>query len=185
MYLCGVFCSVLSFIISVFDFLTGGHIILALFLACIAIWYIYYRFVKSARLTLSYDHNPVNDFIVANLPSLTKIYTPTPYLLHGDLQTAFFELKRKLVYCPFTIKYERQLVKLKDGGQLAVDWPIFPEIDQKTTHDFIIVIICAMTGGRNDVYVNSIIEDTAKKGYKSVLVNHRGGSKTPLLVLLV
>jgi predicted alpha/beta-fold hydrolase len=145
---------------------------------------VYYRFVKSGKLTLHYNSDQLNNFIIANTPALSKVYTPTPYLLNGDMQTQFFEIKRKLIYCPFTIKYDRQLLKLKDGGQLAIDWPIFPEVDKRMTNEsFIIVILCSLTGGRNDIYVNSLIEDAAKKGYKSVLINHRGGSKTPLLVL--
>jgi predicted alpha/beta-fold hydrolase len=159
-------------------------VLLGLAITLLTLWYLYYRLFKSARVKLYYKHNALNDYIVKNTAEFRKVYSSTPYLVNGNLQTMFFEFKRRMIHCPFTIKYERQLVKLNDGGQLAIDWPIFPEIDKKLTNSSpVIAILSAMAGGRNDSYVNTLIEEAAKRGYKSALINHRGCSKTPLLVL--
>ena len=184
MSLCGVICGITDFLLKLISMLQYPSVFLGLTITLFILWYLYYRFYKSAQIKLYYKHNALNDYIVNNTAEFRKVYSSTPYLLNGNLQTMFFELKRKMIYCPFTIKYERQLVRLNDGGQLAIDWPILPEVDKKfTTSSPLIAIFSAMAGGRNDSYVNTLIEKTAKCGYKSALVNHRGCSKTPLLVL--
>ena len=112
---CEGFCGGVSFILHLLGYLTHLKVILSLILGLILAWYIYYRFFKSARVSLTYDHNPLNDFIVENTPEFSKVYSSTPYLITGDAQTLFFEFKRRLMYCPFNIKYDRQLIKFSDG----------------------------------------------------------------------
>jgi predicted alpha/beta-fold hydrolase len=159
-------------------------VLFALSIVLLTFWYFYYRVYKSAKVKLYYKHNAFNDFLIDNTPEFMKTYSSTPYLLNGNLQTLFFRFKQRMVHCPFIIKYERQLITLSDGGQLSLDWPIFPEVDKKFTNSSpLLVVLAGMASGRNDLSVNTLIEAAAKRGFKSVLVNHRGCSKTPLLVL--
>lgn len=184
MAICLPLCSLLSSLWDVINVVTFGHPMLSILLALTALWYIDYRFVKSGPLTLTYASNAMNDFIVSRTPALTKVYTPTPYLLTGDLQTGFHALRRRLVRSHFPLQYNRQLLPLKDGGQLALDWPVFPEVDERMSAErAVVAVVPGLAAGRNDVTVNKLITDLGRQGYKAVLVNQRGCSQTPLLVL--
>eukprot|EP00826_Nyctotherus_ovalis_P060229 TRINITY_DN842_c0_g2_i14.p1 TRINITY_DN842_c0_g2~~TRINITY_DN842_c0_g2_i14.p1 ORF type:complete len:209 (+),score=43.36 TRINITY_DN842_c0_g2_i14:154-780(+) len=184
MNICLSLCSLPVSLWNVISLMTFGHPVLSIFLALMALWYVSYRFIKSGPLTLTYVSNPLNDFIVSSTPALTKVYTPTPYLLTGDLQTCFYPFKRKLFRCYFPLKCHRQFLKLKDGGQLALDWAIFPEVDEKMSAErAVVAVVPGLAAGKNDVTINKLITDLGSKGYKAVLINQRGCSQTPLLVL--
>jgi len=127
----------------------------------------------------------LNRFIVSNVPEFNKVYKPTPYLLNGNLQTMFYGIKRKVMNYRFGIEYKRDMVKLGDGGQLALDWGIFSEVDKKLTESTpIVAIFAGLTGGRKDLYVATTMKDAAKRGIKTVLVNQRGCSGTPIIVVI-
>jgi len=180
---CQYVCSACSYLSALWTFLKQTNVIIALVLISVVLYVAYYRLCKCKALTLLYTHTEMNDFLVKHTPELRKVYKPTIYLLNGQLQTIFYAIMRNIINSRFGIEYRRETVKLQDGGQITLDWPLFPEIDnnfKETTP--IITIHAGLTGGRHDIYVATMMKDAAKRGFKSVLVNHRGCSGTPIIV---
>ena len=182
--LCHYICLTCDLIYEIYCSLKDPLFSYTVFLFLVTAYYLYYKLYKCVPLTLSYEHTPLNDFIADSAPELTKIYCPTPYLLNGNLQTVFYAIKRHFINCRFGIAYNREMLPLSDGGQLAMDWPVFEEVDSNmTVKTPIIAILPGLTGGRKDIYVANVIIDGAKRGFKTVLINHRGCSNTKILVL--
>ena len=71
-------------------------------------------------------------------------------------------------------KYEREYVKLEDGGQVALDWA------KPTPKGPLLLIIPGVTGHNDDVYIYSTITELVKQGWAGVVVNHRGCSYSKL-----
>ena len=81
------------------------------------------------------------------------------------------------------IKWDRELIGQSDGGESALDWPIFDEVEQKFSDSTpILVLLAGLTGGKNDIYIADAIHEAVRYGYKSVLINHRGCSNSQLKV---
>ena len=182
---CYLICHIFQKISFVWGFLAKPSILPVILLMLLILCILYYRSHKYCSLSLTFSHSEMNDFVVNSTAELQKPYAATPYLTNGNLQTIFYAIRRHFIAGRFGIDYKRQLLQLEDGGQLSLDWPLFPDLD----HDLkqgtpIIAIMAGLTGGRHDIYVANMIKEGFKKGYKSVLINQRGGSATPLTVFL-
>lgn len=141
---------------------------------------LYYYFFKQFKLKLYYQHTELNDFICSNASSFQRIHRPTFYLFTGILQTIILELFKVTAKKDCGVKYERELVKLEDGGQLSVDWPQPPQNFKLNDNTPLLVILSGMTGGRKDVYVAKIISDAFARNCRPILLNQRGLSNTPI-----
>ncbi|CAO3637922.1 unnamed protein product [Cunninghamella blakesleeana] len=128
--------------------------------------------VKTDKVTL-----PLPEYILNNCPSLDgskSYYYPTPYLFNGHLQTAYASIyKEKSSH--FT--YERELLPLEDGGQVALDWTVTeskPKIDQDNTP--ILVVLHGLTGGSHESYIHGLLEKLVQAPYnlRGVVMNARG-----------
>jgi len=181
---CSFFCnSVVSIISQISDCFRISIIILAL----IFIYIIYYYLYSCKKLSIYCSDTEFSRFVLKNTPELTHTtYKPTPYLLEGDLHTLFAEIQNKRLRGNHGFDHVQEFVKLEDGGQISLDWPIFRdkqlnELLEKNDNP-IIVIFPGLTGGCDNSYVGTIVWDAAKLGYKCVILNKRGCSNTPLLV---
>ncbi|KAM3131088.1 hypothetical protein pb186bvf_016786 [Paramecium bursaria] len=99
-------------------------------------------------------------------------YVPTFYLPHRLLQ---------LIYCtrvepPIQIQFERQIFKLQDGGQLALDWVNKDSPTQKP----LILITHGLTGGSDSNYIKDAAQRLKQLGYQVVCFNQRGVAKCSL-----
>jgi predicted alpha/beta-fold hydrolase len=56
--------------------------------------------------------------ILAECPSLTQPYKVAPWLTNPHVETIFAALFRRTP----AVKYERELLRMEDGGTVAVDW---------------------------------------------------------------
>lgn len=140
----------------------------------------YYYFFKSFKLTLYYQRTERNDYLYKNVSCFHRIYRPTFYLFTGMLQTVILEVFKVTAKKDCGVTYERELVKLDDGGQLSVDWPAPPANFEITSATPLLVVLSGMTGGRKDVYVAKLIRDAFARNCRPILLNQRGLSNTPL-----
>ncbi len=179
---CQYVCAAFDMSSSALAFLSQPRVICAIVILVITAYILHYLLVKCASLTLHYTHSELNDFIISNTKELHAVYRPTIYLANGNLQTAFSSFMDLFSPKDLGIEYKRQLVPLPDGGQMSIDWPVVSVHVGAATP--IVAIFSGLTGGRDDQYVALLVRSAARKGYKPVLVNHRGCSHTPLLVRL-
>lgn len=106
---------------------------------------------------------------------------PTPYLLNGHLQTFYYSLINSTFKPGDAYDYERAVVKLEDGGQIALDWICFPRPKETLSRKVpLVVIFPGLTGDRKCAYMKALFEEAHAKGYKCIVVNHRGCGDTPM-----
>ena len=175
---CSLICEFISSIFGVLPYCTNFSCIL---MSGIFLYYVYYKFCMCAKLSLYYNITDLTKFVIENTSELRTIYRPTPYLVNGNIQTFFSELYNRAINGKHGFVYNRELVKLEDGGQIALDWPLI-EIKGNPCNTPIIVIFPGLTGGYKNCYVGHIIKSAAERGFKSVVLNKRGCADTPLLV---
>ena len=151
------------------------YVLLVIFLFFVADYY----WNKCVKISLCFTKSNINEFLQKNMQSFQRKYWPTFYLFSGSLQTLYFAIRHKLEKNDWGVKYERQLVKLKDGGQLSLDWPIPPEKFTVKNSTPIVAILSGLAGGRDDSYVAKLIEESFSRGCQPLLLNERGLSQTP------
>ncbi len=148
--------------------------------------YLLFYFHKCGSLRLYYASTTLNEFLAHNVPSFRKIYRPTFYLPFGLSQTICYGVCRKFAKKDCGVEYRRELVPLSDGGQVSLDWPVCPEADRNFKESTpILFLLPGTAGGRHDTYIAAMINDAAKRGYRSVMLNQRGLGGTPLLVCML
>ncbi|KAI0820506.1 AB-hydrolase YheT [Trametes gibbosa] len=123
-------------------------------------------------------------FVRSKCPSLRKGYHASRLLFNGHLQTAYG------VYGDFStvdrVLYDRKLIRLVDGGTLALDFTP-PDDERYLRGDTpIVVTFHGLTGGSNEAYVRSIVAPATAPisegglGYRAVVINFRGCAGTPV-----
>ena len=125
------------------------------------------------------DKLSLSEIIAGYCPTLSNtrsIYSPHFFLLNGHFQTIYSGLFTKIF--KNQIEYIRELVDTPDGGVISLDWTEKPGLSDKTT--FYIFIMHGLTGGSHESYVQDLIIESKKYGYKCVVMNFRGCSETPV-----
>ena len=76
----------------------------------------------------------------------------------------------------FPIKYEREIFKLSDGGQIALDWAIDLEggVPLKNSKRPILTCVAGLSGGSDNGYLYSMMKLAMSNGFKCVVINYRG-----------
>lgn len=136
------------------------------------------------RIALSYEQNPANEEILKSLNSLyNQHFYPTFLCNHNFLQifmAAVFSDKPSI--------YQRETITLSDGGQIVLDWALpKKQIEYTGTHlsgryypyepakdNKILLILHGLTGGSETAYVQTLVEDGVKRGYRVAVLNQRG-----------
>ncbi|KAF8275036.1 AB-hydrolase YheT [Lactarius quietus] len=117
-------------------------------------------------------------------PSLFSPFRPSWWLFNGHLQT-FYAVAGDFSAVD-TLAYDRQLLGVRDGGTLGIDFtpPISERVLPEETP--IIVVLHGLTGGSQEPYVRDILApavtpiDQGGLGYRAVVVNSRGCAGVPL-----
>lgn len=91
-----------------------------------------------------------------------------------------------------TVIYHREPIILSDGGRIVLDWalpkkkieytgtplsgryyPYEPSKDNK-----ILLVLHGLTGGSETTYIQTLVEDASRRGYRVVVMNQRGVNQT-------
>jgi len=159
-------------------------------MSSLGLYYAYEYFPLNTKIALSYDQTKFNDELVSSLKHLndTHFY---PNLLGT---TALSQSIMNKVPPEAAVDYIREPLLLPDGGQIMLDWalpskqvnavgthlhgryyPYQPAADTK-----IMFIIHGLTGGSETAYIQSLVENSRRNGYRVVVMNQRGINQ-PLL----
>ena len=122
---------------------------------------------------------PISSLINSDACPALNNYLPTPWLLSPHLQTvyaSFFGYREE-----DKVRYERELVKLPDGGTVSQDWsPAVPRTLAEAGKP-IVFITHGLTGGSNESYVESLVRYVVQEmGMVAVCQNFRGCAGTEL-----
>ncbi|XP_078665991.1 protein ABHD1-like [Branchiostoma floridae x Branchiostoma belcheri] len=120
------------------------------------------------------------DFLQRRCPVLVQEYYPTVWCFTSRLHTIMCSLLGDLTTWKLP-PYRREILDMPDGGELHLDW-----LDHhgNSHHDNrtrpIIVILPGMSGHSGSYYVINLARGGCKKGYRSVVYNHRGSNGVKL-----
>lgn len=117
-----------------------------------------------------------NKAILAECPSLTQPYKVAPWLTNPHVETIFAALFRRTP----AVKYERELLRMEDGGTVAVDWLDGDVVQALPAEAPMLVLLPGLTGGSHDSYVAHMALAAAKEGIRPVVFNSRGTSDAPV-----
>ncbi|KAL7633273.1 UNVERIFIED_CONTAM: hypothetical protein RMT77_016378 [Armadillidium vulgare] len=119
-------------------------------------------------------------FLEKHLKVLQEKYWPTPWCFESRAQTilaSFFRSRLPI------INYKRDIFKLRDGGEVCIDWldpvqnsKVAPEEDSSP----IVVLLPGLTGHSQSEYVKSFVFAAHSVGAKCVVFNNRGRGGIPL-----
>ncbi|XP_042226126.1 phospholipase ABHD3-like [Homarus americanus] len=128
---------------------------------------VYYMLEAVKRPLLACRHSAWRGFLETNLTILKERYWPTPWCYESRCQTILASVLRSRLP---DITYKRELLELKDGGQICLDWlETTSEVDQP-----IIIILPGLTGSSQSEYVKSFVLTVQETGARCAVFNNRG-----------
>ncbi|CAD5119342.1 DgyrCDS7960 [Dimorphilus gyrociliatus] len=110
---------------------------------------------------------PVIQNIIKN-GFLSKTFSPVWWARNGHVQTLLTALN---VNKPTDISFKREIIKLPDGGQLALDWGHVID-NPHLEGDDILLVLPGLTGAAIDY--RSIVKLGLQRNYRVVVFNKRG-----------
>ncbi|KAJ3249120.1 hypothetical protein HDU78_007082 [Chytriomyces hyalinus] len=156
----------------------GPGQILALVLAvCL---YLRHRSLRSAvQLTHAKDSS-LAECVRLQCPSLARgFFSAAPLLANGHLQTVTASLSARISKkSRGDLQYRRDLVHLKDGGLVAIDWDV--ESDRLPANAPILIVLHGLGGGSRDKYIVDFVPHASKLGFKAAALNSRGCGGLPV-----
>lgn len=103
--------------------------------------------------------------LIEKFPSFHSGYRPTIWCFPAFLNTAIFSVIQRCI----PHKYERELLKTPDGGQIAIDWEV-----SKGTKPIVVLVLPGLTGCSKDNYVSHFVDKAIQSSCKAVVMNYRG-----------
>lgn len=135
---------------------------------------------RTARLpALSAASTPFNAAVLSRCPSLHAPAVTPAVLSNGHVETILAALIRRP---PPGIAYERSLLKMGDGGTVALDTLAAPPpgCAPLPADSPVLVVLPGLTGGSHDPYVQHLAAQAARAGMRAVVFNSRGTSDGPV-----
>ncbi|EQC34322.1 hypothetical protein SDRG_08095 [Saprolegnia diclina VS20] len=139
---------------------------------------------RKPRLTAHESLAAPSRLLLAKLPALHEAFRPTWFLPNGHCQTIMTHslnvVPRKVVH------YERELVRLVDGGTVSLDWAspkarpanLATLLDDRSAPT--IVLMHGLGGGSHESYIQLTAKRCLAAGFRVVVMNARGCAKTPV-----
>ncbi|KAF0683106.1 Aste57867_24794 [Aphanomyces stellatus] len=140
--------------------------------------YLHYYWAAS-KPTLFYQKTPITQHLLNNCSLLVEKYHPTWYLFNGHLQTLFLALGNRFP----VVQYRREHVHLTDGGLVSLDWAVPPTMDDvlRQHNHPTVLLLHGHCGGSWENYMRNAADKLLHEGWRVVVMNARGCSKTPVL----
>jgi predicted alpha/beta-fold hydrolase len=103
-----------------------------------------------------------------------EVFKPSYLVLSGLAQTLY----NGVLNSPIP-RYEKELIKLPDGGQLALQSIILSQESKG-----VVIIVPGICGSGDDHYIVNTVNKAIENGYSTYVINHRGLCDTELLTPL-
>ncbi|KAJ3241709.1 hypothetical protein HDU81_011033 [Chytriomyces hyalinus] len=160
----------------------AGQILALVLTVCL---YLRHRSLRSAVLLTHAKDSSLAECVRSQCPSLARgFFSAAPLLANGHLQTVTASLSARITKkSRGDLRYRRDLVHLKDGGLVAIDWDV--ESDRLPANAPILIVLHGLGGGSRDKYIVDFVPHASKLGFKAAALNSRGcgglAVKTPQL----
>ncbi|CAH2049788.1 unnamed protein product, partial [Iphiclides podalirius] len=115
-----------------------------------------------------------------NVPILNEYYWPTPWCVESRLQTVLGSVLRSLLLPP--LKFRREVLRLSDGGQVALDWLVDEGAEGSGCGEerAVMLVLPGLTGGAQADYVRCLAAAASSLRASLVVFNNRGLGGLPL-----
>lgn len=117
-----------------------------------------------------------NEKIRRLCPHLSAPYQLPSLLNNGHVETIFAALFRKNPH----ITYEREILRMPDGGTVALDSQMRDNALELGEEAPILILLPGLTGGSGDTYVQHAVIHAKLAGIRAVVFNSRGTSGSPV-----
>ncbi|KAG8222396.1 hypothetical protein J437_LFUL003017 [Ladona fulva] len=117
-------------------------------------------------------------FLENNVPILREKYWPTVWCFESRVQTILASVLRSSILAD--INYRREILKLQDGGEVALDW--LEDVHNEASNEKrpVIIILPGLTGASQAEYVKGLVLAACHQGIRCVVFNNRGLGGVPL-----
>lgn len=129
---------------------------------------IYYLLEVVKRPILAVSHGPFKKYLRKNIPILEMKFWPTFWCFESRAQTVFASIIRSNMLP--NIDYRREVLTLKDGGEVALDW-LETDCDSESP---LIIILPGLTGESQAEYIKCLVTAANRTGIRTVVFNNRG-----------
>ncbi|CAG4962565.1 unnamed protein product [Parnassius apollo] len=120
-----------------------------------------------------------------HVPILNEYYWPTIWCFESRLQTVLGSVLRSLFLPP--LRFRREVLRLSDGGQLALDWLVEEEGEEwvegggtAAAERAVLLVLPGLTGGAHADYVRCLAAAARTLRARLVVYNNRGLGGLPL-----
>ncbi|XP_003385407.1 PREDICTED: phospholipase ABHD3-like [Amphimedon queenslandica] len=138
---------------------------------------LWYYLVVDRRPLVYGGRGGLKDYLLTHCPVLSQSYRPTIWAWHYHGTTIIRALFQQCI----PIEFDREIVTLPDGGELALDWSKQKKDDSAMLqHKPVMLIVPGITGDSSLNYVSHFVHDGLYQGYHCVVFNHRGMANMPL-----
>lgn len=117
---------------------------------------------------MAVDDGIFKQYLLNNVPTLQSKFWPTFWCVESRAQTVFASILRQQVLP--RMSYRRELLSLKDGGQIALDW-MENDCDDESP---VILILPGLTGASQSEYIKCLVKAGNSLGARVVVFNNRG-----------
>lgn len=123
-----------------------------------------------------------NQMILSECPSLTDAYKVSLWMRNPHVETIFAALFRHIsISIDHVVNYDRQLLKMGDGGQVSLDWLVGEAVGVLPRTAPVLILIPSLSAGSEHSHVAHMARSAAKSGIRPVVFNSRGMSNTPVI----
>ncbi|KAJ2838035.1 hypothetical protein J3B01_001699 [Coemansia erecta] len=108
---------------------------------------------------------------------------PTPYLATGLLQTIYATLRVRRRDQTSDVEYVRELLVMKDGGTISLDWYDCAGAESNDDNSGPIALIMSGVGGSSqEHHIRALTKSLAcsTAAFRVAVFNHRGTARTPI-----
>ncbi|CAH3973576.1 unnamed protein product [Pieris brassicae] len=144
-------------------------------LVCISltVFYISYYLLEVVKKPLLIcGDGEFRDLLQSQVETLREPFWPTPWCVEARLQTVLASLLRTRLLPPLTTT--RQIVRLPDGGQVALDWVEEEGAGLTDGEAPVVVVVPGLTGGAHADYVRCVAAAARGLGARCAVFNNRG-----------
>lgn len=157
--------------------LVGGSVLAAgAVLGAAALAMLYNSRRLSHKPVVHSQHTRFFDDILSRCTTVHKEYHVYPLLANCHVETIAASKFRR----DPKLKYDRELLDRPDGGTVAVDYEQLEPGTELPEDAPVVLVLPGLTGGSHDTYVQHMVINARKAGFRAVVFNSRGTSDAPV-----
>eukprot|EP00873_Tetraselmis_striata_P040455 jgi/Tetstr1/460719/TSEL_005906.t1 len=123
-----------------------------------------------------------NKMIMEECPALTDTYRVSMWMRNKHVETIFAALFRHIfLSIEHYVRYERQELKLPDGGLVSLDWLAGETVNTLPRSAPVLILLPSLIAGSQNVYIAAVARRAARAGIRPVVLNSRGCAGTPVI----